>query len=361
MKMDRNSRPGFTLIELLVVIAIIALLIGILLPALGKARCAGKMVQEQSLAHQMMIGATAYYTDSRDKLMPSGCHWAWNHNVNEFSLFPTDPFSPTNLVTGSGTKVWTPYYWSWSRLPFHSTTTDPATRAEFLQRRDLGGNPVGQFRQHNDGNDVFNAFAYHPSLGMNGVYVGGAYQFGAFRGQGPNRQGTNDNYGNPRPSGNPRVSGSNFYVQKAGDVNFPSRLIVFGSARGADVNGGGSLYSWGQTLPNPTSGNHIVRPGYWIILPPRRHPTMRPAPLYGGASAINLNYGWSNSDKFDPKMAPSTWGMMDMRCNGKSVTARFDGSVAMEGLQDLRDMTKWANIATRADWDFPTNQAEYRW
>jgi prepilin-type N-terminal cleavage/methylation domain-containing protein len=59
---------GFTLIELLVVVAIIALLIGILLPALGEARRTARLVIDLSKSKQLGTGANSYAADYQDKL-----------------------------------------------------------------------------------------------------------------------------------------------------------------------------------------------------------------------------------------------------------------------------------------------------
>jgi len=76
-----RSRPyspsGFTLIELLVVVSIIALLLAILLPALGKARQGAQRVQCLSNQRQLMVGWSVAMAENDEQIpftLPVGPH-----------------------------------------------------------------------------------------------------------------------------------------------------------------------------------------------------------------------------------------------------------------------------------------------
>ncbi len=113
--MKRHILKGFTIVELLVVISIIALLIGILLPAIGKARDKARVTTSVSNLRQLAVAHNAYAGDWEDAQM-SLCRY----NISAYGDMAT--YNAAIGMTGDHHEGHPPLIAGWGYNPISGET-----------------------------------------------------------------------------------------------------------------------------------------------------------------------------------------------------------------------------------------------
>lgn len=292
------SARGFTLIELLVVIATISLLIGILLPALGMARATARSVKELASIRQVMTAATTYAGDNKNKILPGYMRGSWaNPAKRRFLVYDNQQSAAEQGLLWGGAARRYP----WRLMPYMDYSF-----SSMIVDRDLLNRVENLPAESPQGETFSLGVAKYPSFGMNTTYVGGDAHRGAFFAGSTRRWGP-------------------YYVERIDQPLMPSRLMFFATARSVMDDTGGAK----------VPGCHRIE-GPW-----KATPTSNSVPAF---------IPWGAPGKFDASLPTTAFGHLDFRLAGKVGAVMADGHAESLGMDQMKDMRRWCNLATSEGW-----------
>lgn len=293
---DRRCRSGFTLVELLVAVAVIALLIGVLIPAIQGARRCAFLAGETSYARQLVLAYQMYADEHSGRLMPG---YAYDVDGDDAQAVARDD-SGRRVGGESGKR------YPWRLLPY----VDYQLGAVIPDAEE-----VGALR------DVPALYHYlvsgAPRFGLNQTFLGGSADNGGAGGY-------------ARPAFAPIIEpiwGSGWFAERLTEVPRPDRMIVFARSSGFADESAPPI-----AVPGSVS---LSLDGHYRLDPPRLTAPVWPvgefSDRWGAVGTGNVKFG----DK------------------GKVSTASLDGSAGTLTYDEARDMRRWSPQADAPDWMLP--------
>ena len=339
----RTTGRAFTLVEILVVISIIGILISLLAVGIQRAIETSKGTKDQSRARQLLMAWQQYANNNGDQCLPGylspAAQSSWKvkfQNENGQQLSPS-------LAQTYGWRL--AGYIGYAYDPFLGYRATAETNLdESLYYTDMPYEPTLPAQFASIASDNGAGLALQPGFGYNAYYVGGWWDVDptlgipAFRFRDATFQ-----------DGGSTVRGK-VVARSIGQIARSSELMVFSSSSlrpaGLYIEDNDDYPGAAWSVPPRLGATEIWRLGGGNLqgvdlsgitpsspLTAVIGPLPLPAPVLGGGLEI-----------LTQEAAPL------LRYGGSATAAHADGSTALVSLNELLDMRRWSNAATRSNW-----------